>query len=150
MRKKEIWMKKGAIVRALGKLGTIVKMEENSINGVDYVYYITVKLSGETRKRKYHPNDITPRIMIMERKSLTWKELADRINKMSDGQKNELVRVWGEDRPLSDGVWLDVENEDMCYDPDCPEDGCEVRSNWEERDQLIVALPAGKYYLTAI
>lgn len=58
MRKKESWMKKGAIVRALGKLATIVKMEENEINGVDYVYYITIRFSGENRVSIVHPNDI--------------------------------------------------------------------------------------------
>lgn len=51
-------MKKGAIVRALGKLATIVKMEENEINGVDYVYYITIRFSGENRASIVHPNDI--------------------------------------------------------------------------------------------
>lgn len=58
MRKKESWMKKGAIVRALGKLATIVKMEENKINGVDYVYYISIRFSGEKKTVLVHPNDI--------------------------------------------------------------------------------------------
>jgi len=58
MRKKESWMKKGAIIRALGKLATIVKMEENKINGVDYVYYITIRFSGEKRTSRVHPGDI--------------------------------------------------------------------------------------------
>ena len=58
MRKKELWMKKGAIVRALGKLATIVKMEENEINGIDYVYYITIRFSGENSVSIVHPNDI--------------------------------------------------------------------------------------------
>ena len=51
-------MKKGAIVRALGKLATIVKMEENEINGVDYVYYITIRFSGEKKTARVHPDDI--------------------------------------------------------------------------------------------
>ena len=58
MRKKELFMKKGAIVRANGKHGVITKMDENNINGVDYVYYIRVRLSGEKYSRTYHPNDI--------------------------------------------------------------------------------------------
>lgn len=58
MRKKEAWMKMGAIVRANGKLRTITKMQENELNGVDYVYYISVKLSGEKKAGTYHPNDI--------------------------------------------------------------------------------------------
>lgn len=51
-------MKKGAIVRALGKLATIVKMEENEINGVDYVYYITIRFSGEKKIARVHPDNI--------------------------------------------------------------------------------------------
>lgn len=58
MRKKENWMQIGAIVNAGGTLGRIVKMQENTIDNIDYVYYITVILSGETEKRRYHPNDI--------------------------------------------------------------------------------------------
>lgn len=58
MRKKESWMFKGAIVLALGKKGVISKMQENNINGVDYVYYIFVKLEGEKHAETYHPNDV--------------------------------------------------------------------------------------------
>lgn len=58
MRKKEKWMFKGALVSALGKKGTIKKMEENDLNGVDYVYYIYVQLEGEKHNNPYHPNDI--------------------------------------------------------------------------------------------
>lgn len=58
MRKKESWMFKGAIVLALGKKGVISKMQENNINGVDYVYYIFVKLEGEKQADTYHPNDV--------------------------------------------------------------------------------------------
>jgi hypothetical protein len=58
MREKENWMQIGAIINAGGKLGRIVKMQENTIDDIDYVYYITVILSGETEERRYHPNDI--------------------------------------------------------------------------------------------
>lgn len=58
MRQKEFWMKRGATVRANGKLGTIVKMQQNELNGVDYVYYITVKVDG--KNGTYHPNDVEP------------------------------------------------------------------------------------------
>lgn len=59
MREKESWMQIGAIVNVGGKLARIVKMQENTIDDIDYVYYITVILSGETEKRRYHPNDIS-------------------------------------------------------------------------------------------
>lgn len=51
-------MKKGAIVRVFGKLATIVNMEENEINGVDYVYYITIRFSGEKKTVRVHPADV--------------------------------------------------------------------------------------------
>ena len=59
MRKKENWMQIGSIVNVSGKLGRIVKMQENTIDNIDYVYYIDIVLSGETEKRRYHPNDIS-------------------------------------------------------------------------------------------
>lgn len=61
MRKKEPWMKKGAPVLADGKPGIITKMQENKNlrgDGIDYVYYIEVKLDGKKFSAPYHPNDI--------------------------------------------------------------------------------------------
>lgn len=58
MRKKENWMFKGAIVLALGKKGVIAKMQENNLDGTDYVYYIDVKLEAQKYSGRYHPDDI--------------------------------------------------------------------------------------------
>ncbi|MCK5609359.1 hypothetical protein KAR91_46225 [Candidatus Pacearchaeota archaeon] len=58
MRKKESWMFKGALILALGQKGTIISMEENLLRGINYVYYITVRLEGEKKSGKYHPSDI--------------------------------------------------------------------------------------------
>lgn len=58
MKKKESWMFKGAIVLAYGQKGVITKMEENNLNGVDYVYYIYVKVEGMKHANPYHPNDV--------------------------------------------------------------------------------------------
>ena len=51
-------MFKGAIVIALGKKGVITKMEENKLNGINYVYYIHVKIEGSKHANPYHPSDI--------------------------------------------------------------------------------------------
>ena len=58
MRKKESWMFKGAIVLANGKKAVITAMQENHLDGVDYVYYITCKVEGEKHGGRYHPNDV--------------------------------------------------------------------------------------------
>jgi hypothetical protein len=58
MRKKESWMKKGAIVLAGGQRGVITRMQENSLNGTDYVYYIDVRIEGKKHGAPYHPNDV--------------------------------------------------------------------------------------------
>lgn len=58
MRKKESWMFVGAIVLAAGKKATITKMQENNLNNVDYVYYITCKLEAEKHGGQYHPSDV--------------------------------------------------------------------------------------------
>lgn len=59
MRKKELWMFKGALVLANGKKGIIKSMQENQLNGTDYVYYIDVLLEGERHTGRYHPDDLT-------------------------------------------------------------------------------------------
>lgn len=59
MRRKEPWMRKGAAVIALGKPATISSMQENTIQGIEYVYYIMAKLDGAKTAGTYHPNDIT-------------------------------------------------------------------------------------------
>lgn len=51
-------MFKGAIILALDKKGTITKIQENELNGTDYVYYISVKLEGENHSGTYHPDDV--------------------------------------------------------------------------------------------
>lgn len=54
-------MKKGAPVLALGLPGVITKMQVNENlrgDGIDYVYYIEVKLEGKKFSAPYHPNDI--------------------------------------------------------------------------------------------
>lgn len=49
-------MRKGGFVKVFGEPGMIVKMEENTINGIDYVYYITIK--AEKRIGRYHPDEV--------------------------------------------------------------------------------------------
>lgn len=54
-------MYKGAVVLAGGLPGVITKMQENKNlrgDGIDYVYYIEVKLTGKSFSAPYHPNDI--------------------------------------------------------------------------------------------
>lgn len=58
MRKKEKWMFKNAIISALGKKAVIISMQENNLNGIDYVYYIDCRVEGEKKTERYHPNDI--------------------------------------------------------------------------------------------
>jgi hypothetical protein len=58
MREKESWMFKGATVLALGKKAIITKMQENTLNEISYVYYISCKLEGEKKSGQYHPNDV--------------------------------------------------------------------------------------------
>lgn len=86
--------------------------------------------------------------MKMALKSLTWEDLADKINQMTPEVKGEKVKVWGEDI-YCDRVVLTKESEDMCYDEDDPGGMCEVRSNFDVGIKLKVALKANTYYLNA-
>lgn len=65
MRKKEKWMFKGALILALGVKGTITKIEENNIDGTDYVYNFFVKLEGENHANKYHHSDVIELIPLL-------------------------------------------------------------------------------------
>ena len=85
----------------------------------------------------------------MERKILTWEDLANKINQMSPLERKESVKVWAEECNLCNDVCLTKESEDMCYDEDYPGDGCDVRSNFDKGTNLAVSLEAGKYYLYA-
>ena len=85
----------------------------------------------------------------MKRKALTWKDLADKINQMTEEEKGETVKVGGSELPLCDNVALDKENEDLCYDADEACGECDPRSWWDERTNLGVALKANTYYLNA-
>lgn len=60
MKKKQDWMKIGAMVVAYGKQATITSMQENNLDGVDYVYYIDCKIIGQKHSNPYHPNDVEP------------------------------------------------------------------------------------------
>ena len=45
----------------------------------------------------------------MERKILTWEDLANKINQMTPEERNEKVKVWGDERNLCDDVCLTKE-----------------------------------------
>lgn len=64
MRKKELWMFTGAIVLANGKKATITKMQENELNGIDYVYYIECRVERQKHSSNYHPNDVQELVLI--------------------------------------------------------------------------------------
>lgn len=67
MKKKQSWMFKGAIVLALGQKATITSMQENHLDGTDYVYYIDCKVQGEKHADRYHPDDIKE--LVVEKQS---------------------------------------------------------------------------------
>lgn len=58
MVKKKEFMFKGAIVKALGEKAVIISMDENNLDGNDYVYRIFAKKEGDKHAAPYHPRDI--------------------------------------------------------------------------------------------
>ena len=64
MKERQEWMKVGAQVLAIDKLGTITGMQLNTIDGTEYVYYIQVKIVGEKHAGQYHPNDVQEPVFI--------------------------------------------------------------------------------------
>ena len=49
---------------------------------------------------------------------MTWKELKEKIEKLSEKQLNEPVSVWGPECPFSNDVELRVSEEDFYSSPD--------------------------------
>jgi hypothetical protein len=60
MKRKEQWMFVGATVMDLGHQATITHMQENTIDGREYVYYILCELPQKNHSNAYHPADISP------------------------------------------------------------------------------------------
>ena len=85
----------------------------------------------------------------MERKVLTWEDLANKISQMTPEEKKETVKVWADECNLCNDVCLVKEDEDLCYHEDYPSEGCSLRSDFEEDDDISVALKSGTYYLYA-
>lgn len=85
----------------------------------------------------------------MYKNKATWNDLAQHISKMSEEERNLPVLIWGEEEPLCKEVTICIDNEDMCYDPETPDDGCFLRSDYggDDEDEICVALGAGKTYL---
>lgn len=59
MIEKPEWLFKGAIVRAIDKIGTVTNCPTNELQGKVWVYNCQVKLQGEKGSRTYHPSDLT-------------------------------------------------------------------------------------------
>ena len=85
----------------------------------------------------------------MDRKGLTWDDLANKINQMTPEEKKESVKVWLEDQPLYQNVFLEKEKVDICSDKEDPERMCGTRSDFVEGTELCVELKANTYYLDA-
>lgn len=49
---------------------------------------------------------------------LTWKKLKERIEKMSEEEQNQSVKVWGDDTTLCKEVTFDVAEENLYWHDD--------------------------------
>lgn len=80
---------------------------------------------------------------------MTWKELSDKISKMTEEQQGMAVQVWGEEKPLEEGV-LCFADEDMLYNEEW-DDCCYPRSMVEEEDipEAIIVATKGTPYIFA-
>lgn len=85
----------------------------------------------------------------MERKVLTWEDLANKISQMTPSERKENVKVWADECSLCEDVCLTKESEDMCYNEDYPAEGCSLKSDFDEGDNIKLALKAGTFYLYA-
>jgi len=64
-------------------------------------------------------------------KTITWKELKEKIEKLTEEQQNAKVLIWGESTPITE-AFFDIASEKDCYADDWDFATCE--SDLEERD----------------
>lgn len=64
---------------------------------------------------------------------MTWKELSDKIEKLSDEQKQMTVKGWSEETPISDAVFC-IDNEHYYCNYDADWDCCYRESELEKED----------------
>lgn len=79
-------------------------------------------------------------------KPLTWAALKERIEKMTEQELQQPVRVWGEDMPIKNAFW-DKADEDMYFHDDF--DYCYPESELEDYtpEECILMAKKGTYYL---
>lgn len=68
---------------------------------------------------------------------ITWKELRDAIDKMSEEEMNKLAQSWGEDLPLNKNLSLEQTEDDMYFDSECPDDGAFPKSAYYNNEDDI-------------
>lgn len=85
---------------------------------------------------------------IQIRKPLTWAKLKEKIEKMSEEELNENVKIWSEEIPLESECYLEKENEDLYYHEDF--DYCYPESELDNytKEECVLVLEKGKYFLT--
>lgn len=81
---------------------------------------------------------------------MTYKELKEELEKLTEAQLNQKVRVWGEETMIKDNCRMETAIEDYVYDSEYQEDGCFPRSDWDgDEENLRIALQAGEVFLWA-
>lgn len=82
---------------------------------------------------------------------MTYKELQDRISKMTEEEKSQEVAVWGEDFPLRRNCQLTKNDEDMYYNHEWGDDSCCPKSMLPEEDaedpDTFLVFKQGQYYI---
>ncbi len=84
------------------------------------------------------------------REPLTWGRLLELIEKLSDEQKREPVRCWGEESPLKNDCSFHVDNKDWLQDEDWIDgDSCYMRGEGDKDAEVTarVVLKAGAPYI---
>ena len=81
--------------------------------------------------------------------TLTYKELRDKINTLTEDQLNQKVQFYPEERPIIEVEGFEINKEDLYYDPENPEDGCAPLTEFDEdiRQDMIVGIEAGTVML---
>jgi hypothetical protein len=81
--------------------------------------------------------------------TLTYRELKDQLEKLTEEQLDQPAQMWPEERPRIDVHGIEINQEDLYYDMNNPDDGCAPLLEFHDVDiaDIVLGIEVGKVML---
>jgi hypothetical protein len=73
-------------------------------------------------------------------KTLTYRELRDKLNTLTEDQLDQKAQMWPDERPVIEISGIEINKEDLYYDMENPDDGCAPRADFDDVDNPDIVL----------